>query len=159
MTFEFSMSSSKFKSLVFQVLPLTFITPIVSWQFSWLLAPAVFLGWFNFWNKVVAVGSLAFFPLIQALWGLRGQPRIFRIMLAVEYALPVAFVMMLFGESFGATAGIGFMITLANAALQTDKALAGFLITVVLLAGLSFFLRLAAKRLSARETSAPRVPT
>ena len=73
------------------------------------------------------------------------------MLLAVDNALPFAFVAMLFGELYAATAGTGFMITVASATYQTDRGFAGFLITLVLLVGLSSTLRFMAKKLYVPE--------
>jgi len=50
------------------------------------------------WHKVIAVGCLTFFPLVQTLWGLRNHSWPLRILLAVDDALPIAFVAMSLGS-------------------------------------------------------------
>lgn len=115
-------------------------------------------SWLDFWHKAVAVGLLTFFPCVQALWGLRSHPQYFNILLSITEALPIAFVATLLGELWAATAGLGFMMTIASATRQTDKGLAGFLITAALLVALSAILRSIAKRLSFPEQSAEVVP-
>jgi len=67
--------------------------------------------------------------------------------MATYHVLPSAFIAMLFGELWAATAGLGFMMTVANATNQFDKALAGFIITIALLTGISAVLRLIVKLL------------
>jgi ABC-type nitrate/sulfonate/bicarbonate transport system permease component len=67
--------------------------------------------------------------------------------LAIDDSLPIAFVMMLFAELMAATAGLGFMMTVASATYQIDKGLVGFFITAALLVALSSALRFTAKRL------------
>lgn len=125
------------------LLPLTIISPIVVWLLSWLVIGWVFPGSVLIvrWHNVIAVGFLIFFPFVQALWGLRDRPVLCRILLAIDNALPIAFVAMLFGELWAATAGLGFMMTVASATSQFDKRLAGFLIVVALLAGISTTLK------------------
>ena len=132
------------------VLPLLYLSPIVLWLLAWFM-----LGWINpppgfvyFWHKVIAVGLLTFFTLIQGLWGLRDKPLVYRVLLAMDDAIPIAFVAMLFGELWAATAGLGFMMTVASATNQLDKGLAGSLITFLLLIGLSTAVRWIATRVS-----------
>lgn len=144
-----------FRNFLFLLLPLTHIAPIVLWLLVWV-------NWIvslqDFLFKVIAVGCLAFFPLVQTLWGLRNHSWPLRILLAVDDALPIAFVAMLFGELMAATAGLGFMMTVASATGQTDKGLAGFLITLVLLVTLSSTLRWVVKRLYLSESSSQALP-
>ena len=115
--------------------------------------------WLGLWHKAFVVGFLTFFPFIQALWGLRNHPLYFSIFLAIDDALPVAFVAMMLGELWAATAGLGFMMTIASATRQTDNGLAEFLITAALLVALSAILRSIAKRLYFSEHPAEVVPT
>jgi ABC-type nitrate/sulfonate/bicarbonate transport system permease component len=77
--------------------------------------------------------------------------------MAIDNALPFAFVAMLFGELWAATAGLGFVMTVASATYQTNKGLAGFLITVFLLVALSTTVRWIVKRFYSVEKS-PVVP-
>jgi ABC-type nitrate/sulfonate/bicarbonate transport system permease component len=69
--------------------------------------------------------------------------------MATDYALPIAFIAMLFAELWASTAGLGFMMTIAGATSQADKGFAGFIITAVLLAGISAVLRSIVKMLCA----------
>jgi ABC-type nitrate/sulfonate/bicarbonate transport system permease component len=153
--FAFFSFTPNFRKVLFPLIPMTYISPIVLWLEAFLFWSMWFepnwqgsvQGFIYVWHKVIAVGCLTFFPLFQALWGLRNHPWAVRIVLAVDDALPIAFVTMLFGELMAATAGLGFMMTIASAMHQTDKGLAGFLITLALLVGLSATLRLVAKNL------------
>jgi ABC-type nitrate/sulfonate/bicarbonate transport system permease component len=61
---------------------------------------------------------------------------------AIDDALPIAFIAMLFGELYGATAGLGFQMTVASATYQYQEGLGYFLITAIFLASLSMMLRL-----------------
>jgi len=134
------------RNVVFQLLPLTYISPIVIWLLIFLLVlPGINL-WI-LWHKVTAVGLLTFFPFIQSLWGLRNHRFSYRVLLAIDDSLPIAFVMMLFSELMAATAGLGFIMTVATATYQIDKALVGFFITAALLVAISSALRFSAKRL------------
>lgn len=146
-------ADSVIKKAFFLLLPLSNISPIVLWLFSW-----VAVGWIlpaprflDYWHKVIAVGCLTFFPFVQALRGVRDRPMLYRILLAIDNALPVAFVAMCYGEMYAATAGLGFMMVVASATSQFDKGLAGFLVAVVLLTGLSSILRWTAGRLHFAE--------
>jgi ABC-type nitrate/sulfonate/bicarbonate transport system permease component len=68
--------------------------------------------------------------------------------MTIDVALPIAFVAMAFGEAMAATQGLGFSMVVATATRQTDKAIAVFLITFVLLVSLLSCLRFIASRLS-----------
>jgi hypothetical protein len=137
-------ASTDFKKLAVQVLPLTNIAPLVLWLFVFLLPPRFRVFW---WHKIVAVSLLTFFPLVQTLWSLKEYPLSCRILLAVDEALPFAFVAMLLGELYGATAGLGFYIVVARATLSMPETIAASLITWSLLALFSFILRFVTKRL------------
>ena len=141
-----SFGNSFMRNLVFRLLPLFYVLPLALWLLSWFVLPRWLPDFLNFWHKVIAVGFLVFFPFIQALWGLHDRAVIYRIPLAIDKALPVAFVAMLFAEAFASTSGLGFMMIAASATSQFDKALAGFLITALLLVALSTILRWIAKR-------------
>lgn len=81
---------------------------------------------------------------MQTVWALREESLIYRILFAVEHALPYGFATMLYGEMMSATAGLGFTVVVASATYQIEKAFAVFLITLSLLLALSLVLRLAA---------------
>jgi ABC-type nitrate/sulfonate/bicarbonate transport system permease component len=132
------------RNIAFQLLPAMYISPIVIWLLMFSLA---LHGGFNLWHKGAGIGLLTFFPFIQALWGLRNHRFFYRVLLAIDDSLPIAFVMMLFTELMAATAGLGFMMTVANATYQVDKSLVGFFITAALLVATSAGLRFTAKRL------------
>ena len=133
-----------FRELVFRLLPVTYISPIVIWLFMFIYFPSSISLW---WHKIVAVGLLAFFPFTQALWALRDHGFFYRLLLAIDDSLPLAFVTMLFAELMASTAGLGFMMTVASATYQIDKGLVGFFITAGLLVTISSALRFTAKRL------------
>ncbi len=65
----------------------------------------------------------------------------------------MAFVAMLFGELYAATAGLGFLMVVASATYQYQKGLAGFLMTAVLFAALSSLLRLILRSSQTRTES------
>jgi ABC-type nitrate/sulfonate/bicarbonate transport system permease component len=141
------------RGALISLLPLSHISSLVLWLLSFLILGRIVPDFLNYWHKVLVVGCLVFFPFVQALWGLRDQPISYRILLAIDQALPIAFVAMLFGELFAATAGLGFMMVTASASYQTHKGLAGFLITVFLLVSLSTTLRWIVKRFYSLEKS------
>ena len=134
-----------FRKLLCLLLPVTYISAIVLWLIGFIWIGTGLPGFLYFWHKVIAVGCLSFFPLVEALWGLRDRPIIYRVLLALDNALPIAFVAMAFGEAYAATQGLGFLMVVANATGQSGKALAVGFITFALIAVLSFALRWAAK--------------
>jgi ABC-type nitrate/sulfonate/bicarbonate transport system permease component len=126
---------------------------------SWLFAithtvPIVLAIWFlpwigaGHWFKAVTVAAVSCLPFLQSLWGLRDQPFTKRILLALDNALPYAFLGMLFGEMYAATAGLGFFIVVARAVGNRTEALATSMIAFGLMVAVSVTLRLAAKRLN-----------
>jgi ABC-type nitrate/sulfonate/bicarbonate transport system permease component len=125
------------------ILSLTYVMPMVmlpTWQ-NWILqmgGPRFFV-----WTAT-CVACLSFFPVMQTVWALREESLIYRILFAVEHALPYGFATMLYGEMMSATAGLGFTVVVASATYQTEKAFAVFFITLFLLLVLSLVLRLAA---------------
>lgn len=97
--------------------------------------------------KVVIVAAASFYPFAETLWGLRTAPRTTRVLMALDNALPYAFVGMLFGEAYAATAGVGFFMVMARATGYRTEALASSLITLALMIPLSFILRFILKKL------------
>ena len=149
------------RKLVFPLLPLMHISAIVLWLIVFVIwlsgvgpANASFLG---FWHKVIAVGCLTFFPLIQSLWGFRDRPILYRVLTAIHEALPIAFVAMFFGEAYAATQGLGFLAVVASATQQSDKAIAVCFLTFVLMVGLLVLLRWAVITLYSSEKTAQAV--
>jgi ABC-type nitrate/sulfonate/bicarbonate transport system permease component len=150
------------RKLVFPLLPLMHISAIA----LWLIVFVVWLNWFRpanssflyFWHKVIAVGCLTFFPLVQSLWGFRDRPILYRVLIAIHEALPIAFVAMFFGEAYGATQGLGFFAVVASTTQQSDKAIAVCFLTFVLMVGLSVLLRWAVITLYSSEKTAQAVP-
>jgi ABC-type nitrate/sulfonate/bicarbonate transport system permease component len=124
-----------------KILPATYLTPIVLWLLIFHLdwRGSFFLG---FGHKMMGVGLLTFFPLVQASWAFRDAPLPRRWLIAIDDALPMAFIAMCFGEFYAATAGIGFEMVIASATYQYQQGFGYFLITVVLLSALSMILRL-----------------
>lgn len=147
------LSNASLKRSLFFVLPLTWVSPIVVWQliFTRIGGPLYLLPFFL--HVITLVGFLSFYPFIQTFWGLHDRPLFQRILLAANDALPIAFVAMIIGETFASTVGLGFMMIVTGATLQSAKGIVGFLITVALLVGLSSALRWIAKRLCLQEQS------
>ena len=110
------------------------------------------------WPIRVAVALFTFYPFFQSWCAFRNQGRTFRILLALDDALPFAFVAMIYGEGLASTAGLGFEMIVAIATYQWDKAIAVFLITVGLLACLSSCLRGIAWRFYTPAPTANAIP-
>jgi sulfonate transport system permease protein len=147
------------RGLLSYVLPLTYISMLVLWLLMSITWPVYGMGMITrIEYKMTGVGFLSFFPFVHGLWGLRKHPLFPRIMLAIDEALPIAFVTMMFGELWASTVGLGFMMTVASATHQTDKALVGFMLVVILLVSFSMTLRSIAKRLYVPEPTAEAVP-
>jgi ABC-type nitrate/sulfonate/bicarbonate transport system permease component len=140
-----SITEGTAKNVMFTVLSALYISPIVLWLFSFFIHTWIpdFIG---MGHKFILVGLLSFFTIIQTLWALRSRPLAFRVLVAIDETLPIAFVAVLFSEMYAATKGVGFAMVVASVGNQTDKALAIFLITAVLLAVVSATLRSIAKR-------------
>ncbi len=143
----FMSSNSFFRNALALLLPLSNISPIVLWLLSFLIMGRIIPDFLNYWHKVFAVACVGFFPFILTLWALRDSAIPIRVLMATDQALPSAFIGMLFGELWAATAGLGFMMTVAGATSQFVKVFAGFIITVALLTGISAVLRLIVKLL------------
>jgi ABC-type nitrate/sulfonate/bicarbonate transport system permease component len=103
------------------------------------------------WLKAVIVAATSFSSFAEIFWGFRGAPLVPRILLAVDNALPYAFVGMLFGELWAATSGLGFFTIVARAAGNRTEALASALITLGLMVSVSFVLKLSIKWLLSSE--------
>jgi ABC-type nitrate/sulfonate/bicarbonate transport system permease component len=118
------------KTIWSHLLCLTYITPIALWQ---ALLPWVGLG---ISHKIVLIACLTFFPVVETLWIFRETPVLVRIAIAIDEALPLAFVGMILGELWAATAGIGFFIVVTKAtshfAESTAMSLFGFAILVAI---------------------------
>jgi ABC-type nitrate/sulfonate/bicarbonate transport system permease component len=136
------LASERFRRWMVPVLPLTYVVPIV-------LLPGWF-GWsgllFSRWTTV-CVAFLTFFPLVQTLWGLRDRPLLCRLFLAVDEALPFAFVAVVYGESTNAVAGLGFAMVVASGTARVLEAVSALVLLLALFAGVSSTLRWLAKRL------------
>ena len=74
-----------------------------------------------------------------------------RVLMALDNALPYAFVGMLFGEAYAATSGVGFFVVVARASGYRTEALAASLIALSLMIAVSFILRFIVKRLVTSE--------
>ncbi len=144
--------NATFQNIVFRLLPLTYISFIALWLVVFALVSSSAMKGQNFmyfWHKAIAISCLSFFPFVEALHGFRERSLLHRVVLAIEAALPIAFVAMVFGEAFAATQGLGFSITVAGATGNSAKALGIAFVTFALLVGLSLALRGLARTLSA----------
>lgn len=146
-----------------KILPATYLSPIVLWLlvFHFVLPFSASMNWYRSFflgvgHKMMEVGLLTFFPLLQTTWAFRDVPLQRRWLIAIEDALPMAFVAMCFGEIYAASAGIGFQMVIASATYQYQQGLAWFLVTVILLSALSMILgiivRLSGFRTVQKET-------
>jgi ABC-type nitrate/sulfonate/bicarbonate transport system permease component len=144
--------SALFFFLSFAVVP-TMLTAY-SLAFTFLLPLHSTIG---VWQTRVVVAFFTFYPFFQSWCAFRNQGRTFRILLALDDALPFAFVAMIYGERI-ATAGLGFEMIVAIATYQWDKAIAVFLITVGLLVCLSSCLRWIARRFYTPAPAANAIP-
>lgn len=145
-------------NLVLPLLPATNISAVVVWQIVGVLWFQWFgTGFLGYWHKAIAVACLSFFPLVQILWGLGEKPLIYRILIAIDDALPIAFIAMIFGEAWAATKGLGFTVIVTNATGRGATAIAGLLVTFALMAGLSFTLRWVVKRLYSSVEKTPQI--
>ena len=142
----------------FRLLPLTYAAPIVAWLFLFHWRVPVTGPFIIAWHGVAAIACLGFFPFVHVLWGLRDRPLLHRLLLALDEALPFAFLAMLFGEAYAATDGLGFFIVVARAKYSMAEAVAGSLLALALLVGLSSTLRWVVKRLYDSESSAEVLP-
>jgi ABC-type nitrate/sulfonate/bicarbonate transport system permease component len=128
------------------ILSASFLSPILLGLllFDFVFAPGANSDWawyrtlfLGVGHKIVAVGFLTFFFFSRALWAFHDAPLLQRWLIAIDDALPIAFVAMLFGELYAATAGLGFQMVVAAATFQHPQALGAFFVTVVLLSLLS----------------------
>lgn len=138
--------STEASNLVMKILPATYIAPVIVWVLvffivfppgassNWQWYRSFFLG---VGHKMMGVGLLTFFPIIQACWALRKASVSRRGLIAIADALPVAFIAMCFGELYAATAGLGFQMVVESATFKFQESLAWFLITAIFLSALS----------------------
>ena len=87
--------SAKIRNVLIQFLPASYVSPIVVW-----LSVILFIVWLDsdhakipsffpgYGHKIMGVGLLTFFPLVQALWGLRHESSRYGILVAIDHALP-----------------------------------------------------------------------
>jgi ABC-type nitrate/sulfonate/bicarbonate transport system permease component len=134
--------SALFFFLSFAVVPTMLIA--YSLAFTFLLPLHSTIG---VWQTRVVVAFFTFYPFFQSWCAFRNQGRTFRILLALDDALPFAFVGMIYGEGLAATAGLSFTMIVNGHYHQWDKALAAFLITAGLFVCLSSCLRWIARRI------------
>jgi ABC-type nitrate/sulfonate/bicarbonate transport system permease component len=137
------------KKFLFYVLPLANISTMVLWMIIFTLWRIWFIpshsSFIYFWHKVIGVGCLTFYPIVQSLWGLRARPILYRVLMAIGDAVPIAFVAMIFGEHYAATQGLGFRMAVATATQQKDQAIAVCVVTLILMVGLSVLFRWTAR--------------
>jgi ABC-type nitrate/sulfonate/bicarbonate transport system permease component len=96
--------------------------------------------------SVLCVVIFTFHPFLSALTGLAGLRIVPRVVLAISETLPYGCAAFVFGEMWNATAGIGFMMTVAAATQDVNKGMAGFFVLMVLFALTSIALHCIAKK-------------
>jgi len=99
-------------------------------------------------SSILCVAVFTLYPFLCAFTGLRGQGVVRRVALATSEALPYGCAAFVFGEMWNATAGIGFMMTVAAATHQIDKGMAGFVVLMLLFATLTIILHWIARNVS-----------
>ena len=102
---------------------------------------------------VLTITCFTTFPFVQALWSYRNLRLPLRVLVAIEEALPYAFIGMVFAEAYAATAGLGFLMIVLRAEQHIAEAIATAFITFGLLAAISFLFRFVIKRLYFSETA------
>jgi len=127
------------------LLCVTYITPIALWQAAF---PLVGIG---ILHKIVLIGCLTFFPILEIFWILRESSIFVRSIVAIDEALPLAFVGMIVGELYAATAGIGFFIVVSSATSRSGESTAMSLLGFGLLVVLSCALRFAVSRIGSKS--------
>ena len=151
-------SSRTVENWSFRLLPLAYAAPFPAWLFLFHWRVPVTGPFIIAWHGVAAIACLGFFPFVHVLWGLRDRPLLHRLLLALDEALPFAFLAMLFGEAYAATDGLGFLIVVARAKYSMAEAVAGSLLALTLLVALSSTLRWVVKRLYDSESGAEVLP-
>jgi ABC-type nitrate/sulfonate/bicarbonate transport system permease component len=101
---------------------------------------------FSRWS-ILCVAIFTFYPFLWALTGFDEVSVVPRLALATSEALPYGCAAFIFGEMWNATAGIGFMMTVAAATYEVDKGMAGFVVLVSLFAMTYIILHWIAKKL------------
>lgn len=140
-TFVLLSRSVSLRKLIFLVMPLTHISAIVLWLIVFVMWQNSISNFVYFWHKVIAIGFLTFYPLIRSLWGLRDRPIFYRFLLAIDEALPIAFVGMFFGEGYAASQGLGFFAVIAKVTDRSAQAISACLVAIALVFALSALLR------------------
>lgn len=98
--------------------------------------------------SILCVAIFTLYPFLCAFTGLQSQGVVRRVALATTEALPYGCAAFVFGEMWNATAGIGFMMTVAAATHQIDKGMAGFVVLMLLFATLTIILHWIARNVS-----------
>jgi ABC-type nitrate/sulfonate/bicarbonate transport system permease component len=102
-------------------------------------------------STMLSIGCLTLCPSLKGLWALRDYQYLTRILMAVKTALPLAFVGMLFGELYGAVAGLGFRMISERASANNTTAMAVSLVVVCFFASALSIFGWAAKRTRLRD--------
>lgn len=136
-------TSERANQVLYRIASLAEVAPIGLWMILFVTIP----GFITFWSKATLVGCLAFYPLISTLRCFKDYPATCRWLLALEQSMPFAFVGMIFGEMFGGTVGLSFVVAVAHATLRLTDAAAVSLLEFGLLAMISCGIRFVVKRI------------
>ncbi|MGZ8500820.1 MAG: hypothetical protein ACXW5W_20895 [Candidatus Binatia bacterium] len=101
---------------------------------------------FLVYSKLLLIASLVFYPLMESLWAFQSLPLFRRVLIAVSEVLPIAFIGMLFAESFAATKGLGFVAVVTRVADHHPKSAAALVIVAMLLVATTSLVRFGSKR-------------
>jgi len=83
---------------------------------------------------------------MESLWAFQSLPLFRRVLIAVSEVLPIAFIGMLFAESFAATKGLGFVAVVTRVADHHPKSAAALVIVGMLLVATTSLVRFGSKR-------------
>lgn len=130
----------KNSQIVTSLVALCYPTAITIWLLVFYLA-----GMPLFAGRIMLVTILVVCPFAESLLGHEDRPIVARIACGADSSLPFAFVAALLAEAYASTQGLGFLMVVAAATYQTNFGVVGFLVTILLLLGLSCCLRIVAK--------------
>ena len=117
-------------------------------------------GLFTSQWSVLCVATFTFYPFLSAFTGYSRVGAAPRIALATSEALPYACAAFVLGETWNATAGLGFMMTVAAATYDVNKGMAGFVVLMLLFAAMHITLHCLAKTMWSKNAQAvPRSET
>jgi ABC-type nitrate/sulfonate/bicarbonate transport system permease component len=114
-----------------------------------LLSSYFFLWWLGeigYWQKTLGIAMVALYPTMEAIFGLRDRVLAFRLLIAIDSALPYSVVAMLYSETIASKSGLGFAMTGTSIHNRSDG-IGIALVIALFVAGCTSLLRCFAKRL------------